>query len=87
MKVWITKYCLTDGIQACEANINRVFDTIVSVDVPGGVNGHVNYHKPFYHKPFWHTTEAEAVAHAEKIRDRKIASLKKAINKLEKMEF
>jgi len=35
----------------------------------------------------WHRTEKEALCRAQEMRDRKIRSLKKQIEKLEKMSF
>jgi hypothetical protein len=39
------------------------------------------------HKPDWHTTPEAAIARAEEMRTKKIASLKKQIAKLEAMTF
>jgi hypothetical protein len=41
----------------------------------------------YIHKPYWHLTRAEAVKQAETMRQKKIASLRKQLAKLEKMRF
>jgi len=79
MKVWLTKYALSSGIEVVEdARIEngRVY--------PGG--------KYFSFTVFHlgddaHDTEVAAIADAEKRRLKKLGSLHKQIAKLERMEF
>lgn len=74
MKVFITRYALSGGIQLKEANlVNR--DMVASSR--GG----------FYHKPDWHTEAAGAIVRAEKMRDAKIASLTKSLERLKGLNF
>lgn len=76
--VWITKYALTQGIFAKE-----VTDHGTSM-----VTDHERY-TSFYHGEGreWHRTLESAVAQAEKIRLKKIASLEKEVAKLKALNF
>lgn len=79
MKVWITKYALTAGIIEAEGDI--------------AAPGMISYHdatgpaRQFAHGKDWHTTERDAFNRAEEMRQKKIASLKKQIKKLEGMQI
>ena len=79
MKVWITKYALTAGIIEAEGVI--------------AAPGMISYHDAtgpalqFAHGNDWHTTERAAFNRAEEMRQKKIASLKKQIKKLEGMQI
>ena len=79
MKVWITKYALTSGI--LEKEVKDFGD--------GSVREIENSFPIYYHGEGkeWHRTKESAIAKAEEMRKKKIASLKKQIEKLEKMEF
>ncbi|MGL4965667.1 MAG: hypothetical protein ACRC67_30880 [Inquilinus sp.] len=77
MKVWITKYALTRGIQEVEAE-HRGDDVVL----PKG-NGFWGV----IAKPHWHETREAAVARAEAMRKKRINTLKKQIARLAKMEF
>lgn len=83
MKVWITKYALTQGIQEDDAresdnDIIRVDQTIVNCC----------YQFPHYfHKGEWFKTKEEAIQKAEEMRLKKIKSLEKQLKKLTSMEF
>lgn len=79
MKAYITKYALTSGIIQTEGEITSngaLFDMRASVPI-------------YYHGEGkeWHRTKKEAIARAEEMRQKKIASLKKQIDKLERMKF
>ena len=76
MKVWITKYALTQGVYRCDV---ETFD-----DSPRMVKDAVSM---YYHGNDWHETSDEAVAKAEKMRAAKIASLEKQIAKLRRLDF
>jgi hypothetical protein len=81
MKVWITKYVFTDGIteleaETCEARHIRSGQMIKLADRPLG-------YSTYYHRPDWHETRREAVQCAEKMRQKKITSLRKQLAKLE----
>lgn len=77
MKVYITKYSLTEGIIEKEAE--QFTETGVKT---------VNEQWPqYFHKPYWHETMQDALKHADELRIKKIASLKKQIAKLEKLTF
>ena len=75
LKVWITKYALTKGLFEMEAEI---------VD---GKYASGKYESIRLFTRDWAHTLAEAVKVAEDMRTRRIASLKKSIVKLERLNF
>lgn len=77
MKVWITRYALTEGVFEEEVELLEQFPNIGVVKERGG----------YYQPPDWHRTREEAVKRAEEMRVKKIASLKRQIDKLSKMRF
>jgi len=79
MIVWITKYALTQGILKAEAEVSSISERMISIE--GG------RFLECFHKPHWHTTEEDALAQAEEMRRKKIASLKKSLDKIEKMKI
>ncbi|MCD8491128.1 MAG: hypothetical protein LRY51_04085 [Geovibrio sp.] len=81
MKVWITKYALSEGIFVIDGEVQEDF---------------VSYRRPkhdrlgmqsFAHGKEWHKNEADALAHVEEMKKKKIQSLQKQIDKLEKMKI
>lgn len=80
MKVWITKYALTKGIIEADAE-KALSDTVV---IP---RGRCILQSNWFCIGDWHTSKKQAIAKAEEMRQKKIASLKKQIEKLEKMKF
>ena len=78
MKVWITKYALTKGIVETETETQNPVWTVFK-------NNTMLYTKNIG-KDF-HTSKEEAKLKAEEMRQKKIASLKKQIDKLERMRF
>jgi len=80
MKVYITQYLLTKGIIEEDAiNVSEVGDSMIKVNRSG--------YTYYYSKPYWYTDKQEAIEHAESLRQKKIASLKKQIKKLENLKF
>lgn len=73
-KVYVSKYALTNGVR-----ILKVFNSY-ALAVPQFVDG-LRLGREV------HTTWTEALAAAEQMRTKKIASLRKQIAKLEKLEF
>lgn len=76
MKIWITKYALTLGVQ--EADGEQVMSKYI--EVPG------NYGL-FKLGRDVHLSKTEAIAAAEAMRTKKLASLKQQIEKLERLVF
>lgn len=75
---YVSKYALTRGVFGREVRItNSVADMAVTLD----------QYPMYLHKGDWFLTEEEAKADAENRRKKKIASLKKQIEKLEKLKF
>ena len=80
MKIFITKYALTDGIIEKEAM--NVDDSNMMEVIGGG--DRFNW---YAHTGEYSLTRKEAVKRAEEMRLKKIASLKKQIAKLENLTF
>lgn len=79
--IWLTLYALTKGIRQGEGRISEIDPKVcVFFRTPKAVYGGVN-------KPDWHATREEALARAEDMRLRKIASLKKQLAKLRALKF
>ena len=77
MKVWMTKYALTDGI--IEADGVRTTQGVYIAN--SGLN------TDWFYGSDWHSNKQSAINKAEEMRQNKIASLKKQIEKLEEMRF
>ncbi len=57
-------------------------------DIGGGALKDLDLHGDwFYYKPYWHRTKKSAIAHAEKIRARRIWRLEEKIAKIEEIVF
>jgi hypothetical protein len=77
MKVWITKYALTDGILACESAFRDGNDS-GAVFIKSGLH---------FKRGEWHRTEEEAIAHAKKMQSDRIALLTKSLEKVKALDF
>lgn len=80
-KVFITKYALTKGIIAVDAEI------VPSSDGSGLLYASTKRRDFSVFTREFERTEAEALATAETMRTRKIAALKRQISKLEKLKI
>ena len=85
MKVWITKYALTRGIIERDATVEKKGSRVKYILSPG-----LRRHSVL--KEILHPSEVEleyesAIQKAEEMRQKKIASLKKQIETLERMRF
>ena len=77
MRVWITQYALTQGI--FEKDVEwREGSSTVARSAP---------YLTIYRKPDWHLTKAEAVGQAEAMREKKVASLIRSIERLKALTF
>ena len=79
MKVWITKYALTDGIIEAEGEPYGLEWVSASWDNGCRCND--------FEQGEWFDTKERAIKKAEEMRQKKIASMKKQIKKLERMRF
>ena len=79
MKVWITKYALTSGIFEVDAE-TCTSPSLIAVRTPGELTA-------YFHNNDWHKSKEDAIARAEAMRTKKIASIRKSIAKLEEMSF
>lgn len=86
MKVWITKYALTKGIEKADGNRCTSSDDMISVVYTHGNWDTIVYYHGKNTKE-WHTTRESAETRAEAMRLAKIASVKKKLAKLEKLSF
>ncbi len=82
MKVWITKYALTQGIYEAEVEQSTAAPNMVS-------QKQKNTYDICYHGEGrdWHRTEEAARVKANKMVQDKISALKKQLIKLEKVVF
>jgi hypothetical protein len=82
MKVFATKYALSIGIEEFEADWNENVPSMVTKKSD-------RWHACSYHGEGrdWHRTREAAVKRANAMRVKKIASLKKQIDKLEAQAF
>ena len=78
MKVYITRYALSTGIiETDDAEIcSNISEDMISSKKYG-----------YFHGNDWHKKKEDAVLRAEVMRIKKIESLKKQIEKLDKMKF
>jgi len=74
MKAYITKYALSKGIFELEGEKRGI-----AIAAP--------HYDGWYYPPDWYETREEAIARAEQMRQKKIASLEKQIEKLKNMKF
>lgn len=79
--VFVTKWWLGRGIVEVETE-TPLDQTMIFVKGTQGPWG--DY---YVHKPYWHASQGEAGLHAEKLRLKRVASLKKQLDKLDKMSF
>lgn len=79
MKVYITKYALTKGILEKDATVIEDFPKMIRIE-------NVRWPEKYF-KPDWHETKEQAIKQAEEMRIKKIATLKRAIKKLETKTF
>ena len=87
MKVWITKYALTQGVEEIDSNQVKEFEMTDTGYLCFRRNGKYSYTTELYSQKEWHRTKEFAIQKAEEMRQKKIASLKKQIEKLERMRF
>jgi hypothetical protein len=80
MKVWITKYALTAGIEVAEVEAPEA-------KYPRMVVVRTGHCPQYFHLPDWHTDRKDAVARAEEMRKKKVISLEKQLNKCRAMKF
>jgi hypothetical protein len=80
INVWVSKYALTEGVRAHRARVCG--EDMVNILKPDGSPGW-----GYLHKGSWHLSKDEADQKAEQMRQRKIASVKKQLAKLEALSF
>ena len=80
MKIWITRYALTSGIEEVEAELSHN-DTMATYGKGNGAYTQYDHNNDF------HKTKEAAILWAEKMRIDKIASLQKSIEKMQKLRF
>lgn len=85
MKVWITKYALTRGIE--EITSDDVSRMLIKKNGDLVMYGKSGMFPVSYSPDNYSLDKQSAIKKAEEMRQKKIASLKKQIEKLEKMRF
>ncbi len=81
MKVWITRYALSEGIFEVDAERTDIAGMIKYQPITSTIGN------CYSSKPDWHETFEDALKQAERMRARKITSLRSQLEKLEKLEF
>jgi hypothetical protein len=84
MKVWITKYALTQGIIETDGQRGSCYPENC-IAIMTHKNGH-KYEQGFYSTE-WHESLSDAINQAEKMRNNRIDSLKKQAKRLESLRF
>lgn len=79
MKVWLTKYALTQGITIAEVELNAATPGIAARDL-----GH---YRVYLYPSEWHRTIQAAQVTAEALRQRKIVSLEKQLAHVRALRF
>jgi hypothetical protein len=81
MKVWISKYALTQGIYDVEVSDPDAHQIVEQ--------RHPNMYSTFYHGEGreWHRTEAGARTRANEMVQKKIKSLERSLAKFKKLRF
>lgn len=75
MKIWVTKYALTDGVYVCEGEISN---NMAVVEWEGGLNG-----KAYFHGQDFHVREDAAKERVRAMVESKRKSIKKQLSRLE----
>lgn len=78
MQIWITHYALTKGIQQFDGK---------PTSTEGMVQVKLGDYTSYFHKPHWHINKEDAADQAKKMKDAKLKSLKKQIERIEKLNF
>lgn len=78
MRVYVTQYALTKGIQEHYVEVTNEFPNIAIV---------AKNRIQMFHKPYWHENYQDAVKHAEEIKTKKIKSLQKQMEKINALKF
>ncbi|MDV3428293.1 MAG: hypothetical protein LIR50_14950 [Bacillota bacterium] len=81
--VWITKYALTHGIEEKKAIIKENRENDIKIINPKDFLSE-NY---YGEGKDWHKTKEAAIKRAKEMRDKKVKSLEKQIEKLRKIKF
>jgi hypothetical protein len=77
MKIWITKYALSTGIECADAEVQGTTAMYRTT----------NGRKVYADKGEWYLNEKEALQYAEKMRARRIEQLQRYLDRLEALEF
>ena len=80
MKIYLTKYALTSGVEVIEVERSATADDMVHWKSSSGWS-------QYAHKGEWFADKKEANADFDRRRARKLASLHKQINKIEQLKF
>ena len=82
MKVWITKYAMSSrGVYTIDAAITGDGTCVVRTVIRRNRFNH------YFEEGDWHTDEAKAIERFNQMKQKRIASLKKQLAKVEALEF
>lgn len=82
IKIWISKYALSVGIEEVEAEFDDAYPNMVRIP-----SDKIGYYTRYFHGTDWHRTREGAVQRAENMRIRKLNSLNKQLKKLKEIKF
>lgn len=82
MKIWNTKYCLTDGITEHEVVNGYTADMVTIPKTDDSYKVHLHGEGKE-----WHRSRESAVSRANEIKIRKLQSLDKQVKKISAIEF
>lgn len=78
MKIYVTKYALTQGIVEHEAEESNGMAVVKATRLS---------YAQYFHNKEWHTTKEAAIEKAQEMQLKKILSLQKQIKAISEMEF
>ena len=89
MKIYITKYALTEGILTGTAAVidGNMASVYVLHDSKGRVFNEVTTKQYHFHNRDWHKTRTDAVARAEDMKQKKIRCLERNLRKIQELTF
>jgi hypothetical protein len=86
---YLTKYCLSKGIQTVSALCKQEGDVLISYHKVKIFRSKAIEYVPYMwrHKPDWHETKEAAIEQAEKMRAKAIATCERKLSKLKQLKF
>ena len=88
MKIYITKYALTEGIlTGSDAVIDGTMASVYTLHDPKGRVMNKIGTQAYFHGQDWHKTRTDAITRAEDMKQKKIRSLERNLRKIQELTF